>query len=69
MCDEGVVKDEFHVILNCSKYSDLRQQVFNEIASFNGNINDMICLNRINLNVSYQMKIVFVSVLSSSVIF
>ena len=28
MCDEGVVEDEFLVILNCSKYSDLRQQVF-----------------------------------------
>ena len=23
MCDEGVVEDEFHVILNCSKYNDL----------------------------------------------
>ena len=44
MCDEGVVEDVisvFHVILNCSKYSDLRQQVLNEIAGFNDNCNDM----------------------------
>ena len=67
MCDEGIVEDEFHVILNCSKYSDLRQ-VCNEIHVAGLMVISVICLHQIKLYLSYQMKLVFVSELSSSVI-
>ena len=57
MCDEGVVEDEFHVILNCSKYSDLRQQVFNEIAGFNGNFNDTVPFTpKVNTQTHFFLK-------------
>ena len=45
-CDIGAIEDEFHVIVNCTKYDLLRQVAFNEIAGFNDKFTEMSQLEK-----------------------
>ena len=43
MCTDGSIEDEKHFILNCSLYTDLRQNLLSKASNINTDFNNMPC--------------------------
>ncbi len=39
LCDHNIIETDYHVIMSCPQYSELRGELFNHAAQFESNFN------------------------------